>query len=131
MSKTWTLVLRNHKTGKTMIWENDTLNEVVRRMSDYYKDLVNHDWTREADRYLRMNYGRVEAKELASVCSKLLCRHVTKNAVIGRYNRIKALSPDDITYNPVPENTHIAKDPDSELNTPEGWKGATGARYGS
>ncbi len=131
MGKTWTLVLRNHKTGKTMIWENDQLNQVMERMNEYYKDLVNHDWTREADKYLRMNYGKLPPQELASVCSKLLCRHVTKNAVIGRYNRIRALSPDDIKYKPVKENMHIVKDPDSELNTLEGWKERTGVRYGS
>lgn len=128
MQKTWTIVLRNHKTGKTMIWEADQMHVALGRMTEYWRAINNHDWTAEADKVLRAQYGRMTPVELASVCSKLLCRRVTKNAVIGRYNRIKNLSPDDITYKPVKEDLYITKDPDSMLNTRDGWKELTRAR---
>jgi len=122
-NKTWTLVLRNSKTGKTYIWNADTLTQVIERMNRYWRVMQNHDWSREADNYLRANYGRFPNRELASVCTKLLNRRITITAVIGRYYRIRGIDPDEIKYSrPAENDTYIRSSPDAELNTFEQWK---------
>lgn len=121
--KTWTLVLRNSKTGKTYIWNAKDLSDIMRRMNGYWREMRNSDWSREADNYLRANYGRFPNRELASVCTKLLSRRVTINAVIGRYHRIKGVHPNEIQYRSAPDDdTYIRNSPDTEMNTFEQWR---------
>jgi len=122
-NKTWTLVLRNSKTGKTYIWHADNLARMLQRLNGYWRELKNNDWSREADNYLRANYGKFPNRELASVCTKLLGRRITINAAIGRHYRIKGLHPSEIKYSRPDENdTYIRNSPDAELNTFEQWK---------
>lgn len=98
--RTWVLVLRNTKTGKTFIWEEDKVLRVIHRAYTYWRSLQSNDWSREADDYLLAEYGkgRFTRYQIAQTLSEILCRKITVNALIGRYHRIHNTRPCERNY---------------------------------
>lgn len=109
----WVVVLRNTETGKTFIWKNNvSATDILWRAHLYFKQIVqDHDWSKEADDYIRKYYHMHSVKQRVEICSKLLNRRVTMNAIRGRYWRLSKLSPDDVKYKtkvePLPPTTTL------------------------
>lgn len=88
----WILVLRNTETGKSHIWQSKKLFTVTRAFKTFLarnraKNLGL--WTEEAEEYLWKHYRELPIEELVTTISRLLCRTVTKSAVIGYHHRMK------------------------------------------
>lgn len=86
------LVLRDTKTGRSLIWKDRSPLPLLRKARLHLKRNTT-DWSEEAENYLLQNYRTISATELAKRLSQLLCKKVTKNAVIGRYHLLQANRP--------------------------------------
>jgi len=85
---TYVLVLRDTDAKVSRVWTGRELNQVLRKVTAF-AFRQQYRWPKEADDYILANYLYKTATAIAEHLTKQLGRRVTKNAVIGRYNRLK------------------------------------------
>ena len=80
---TYVVVIAKPGSGQApRIYRGKTVTTILNRIRQIYiRDTIG--WTAEMDAFVRANYRRMGATAVAKEL------HVTKNAVIGRYHRIK------------------------------------------
>lgn len=85
----YVLVLRDTEAKTSRVWQGRIARDVIGRAARFMRHRPQGRWSDRTNEFILQNYGTMSAEAIAEQLSKQMGRKVTKNAVIGRYHRIK------------------------------------------
>lgn len=84
----WTFVVKNSHTGKTYIWQARDLERCVYNLLRWRNKRRYRLWHAAIDKFVVKHYRTMGPRWVASQLTEKMKWRVTRNAVIGRYNRL-------------------------------------------